>query len=243
MLMNTDRVTADGEVRTASATIAWLRRSRPTASTLTGALTRPLTAVASAASVATRTWASPDRAASLDASSSASPRSPRVRVTVMPSIAWRTRLTSDDSLTTIRALRSAAMTLTLPPVGRSRSASMATCLAAVSRSGTTSVAAMLAEVSITSTMSRARPAGRSRNGRAASSARAATRSSCRSSNRLRRSFCQGALASTSATSRVHSSVEGTTASSRRSLSRYMATTAGMNSRPSSASGVVNGMAG
>ena len=92
--------------------------------------------------------------------------------TAMPSMACRTRARSVDSLTTMRALRSAAMTLTLPPVGRSLSASMATCLAAVSRSGTTSVAAMLAEVSMTRTMSRARPAGRSRNGRAASSARA-----------------------------------------------------------------------
>ena len=102
---------------------------------------------------------------------------------------------------------------------------------------------MLAEVSMTSTMSRASPAGRSRNGRAASSASAITSSSWRSSSRLRRSCCHGAFASTSATSRVHSSVDGTTASSRRSLSRYIAMTAGTNSRPSSASGVVNGMCG
>ena len=35
--MNTERVTADGDVRTASATMAWFLRSRPTGSTLTGA--------------------------------------------------------------------------------------------------------------------------------------------------------------------------------------------------------------
>ena len=94
----------------------------------------------------------------------------------------------------------------------------------------------------TSTMSRARPAGRSRNGRAASRARITTSSSWSRSSRLRRSFCHGALASTSATRRVHSRVDGTTVSSRRSLSRYIAMTAGMNSSPSSASGVVNGIA-
>ena len=242
-LTKTERVTADGAVRTARATIAWFFRSRPTGRTVTfaGTVAPSAIGVASAPSVATRICASPERAASLPASSSASPRSPRPLVTAMPSSAWRTRPRSVVSLTTIRALRSAAMTLTLPPVGRSRSAPMAAALAAVSRSGVTSVAAMLAEVSRTSTTSRASPAGRSRNGRAASRARMATSSSWRRSSRLRRSFCHGALASTSATSRDHSSVEGTIVSSRRSLSRYIATTAGMNSSPSSASGVVNGI--
>ena len=133
------------------------------------------------------------------------------------------------ALTTTRAVRPAATTLTLPPAGRSRSASTASCLAAVRRSGATSVAAMLADVSMTRTMSRARPAGRSRNGRAASTARSRTSRSWRSSRRLRRSRCHGAFASTSATSRCHSRVDGTTVSSRRSLSRYIATTAGRNS--------------
>ena len=41
-LTNTDRVTADGAVRTASATMAWFFRSRPTDRTLTGAATRPV---------------------------------------------------------------------------------------------------------------------------------------------------------------------------------------------------------
>ena len=220
--------------------MAWFLRSRPTGRTLTLAATRPVGSVASAASVATSTCASPERAASLEASSSASPRSPLPWVTVTSSIAWRTRLRSVDSLTTMRALRPAAMTLTLPPVGRSFSASVAASLAAVRRSGTTSVAAMLAEVSRTRTMSRARPAGRSTNGLAASSARMTTSRSWSRSNRLRLSFCHGALASTSDTRRVQRSVDGTTASSRRSLSRYIAMTAGMNSSPSSASGVVKG---
>ena len=39
-LTNTDRVTADGDVRTASATIAWFFRSRPTGRTLMRAFTR-----------------------------------------------------------------------------------------------------------------------------------------------------------------------------------------------------------
>ena len=53
-LTNTERVTADGAVRTASATIAWFLRSRPTCKTLTGAETVTVGGVASAASVATR---------------------------------------------------------------------------------------------------------------------------------------------------------------------------------------------
>ena len=77
-LTKTERVTADGAVRTASATIAWFLRSRPTRQDRDRRVDRaPSAAVASAASVATRIWASPDRAASLPASSRASPRSPR----------------------------------------------------------------------------------------------------------------------------------------------------------------------
>ena len=63
-----------------------------------------------------------------------------------------------------------------------------------------------------------------------------------SSSRLLRSFCHGAFASTSATSFCHSSVDGIIARSRRSFSRYIAMTAGTNSRPSSASGEMNGIA-
>ena len=72
---------------------------------------------------------------------------------------------------TTRAVRPAAMTLTLPPAGRSLSASTAAAFAASSRVGDTSVACIEAEVSMTSTMSPARPAGRSTNGRAARIAR------------------------------------------------------------------------
>ena len=242
-LTKTDRVTVDAAVRTARATIAWFFRERPTEMTVIGAATLAVGRVASAPSVATRIWASPERLASLSASSRASPRSPLSLVGLMSSSACRTRPMSAVSLTTIRALRSAAMTETLPPVGSSRSASMTAALAASSRFGATSVAAMLADVSMTSTTSRASPAGRSKNGRAASSARITTSRSWSRSRRLRRSFCQGALASTSAIRRVHSKVDGTKVSSRRSFSRYIATTTGMNSRPSSASGVVNGMVG
>ena len=90
--------------------------------------------------MATRIWASPERAASLPASSRASPRSPVALVGSIPSRAWRTRPMSAVSLTTIRAVRSAVTTLTRPPVGRSRSASSAAALAASSRLGATSVA-------------------------------------------------------------------------------------------------------
>ena len=241
MLMNTERVTADGAVRTAMATIAWFLRSRPTASTLTGAETLTAGGDERAASVATRICASPERVASFEASSSASPRSPRVGAGRRSSIACRTRPRSVVSLTTIRAVRSAAMTLTLPPVGRSLRAAIAASRAAARRFGATSVAPMLAEVSITRTTSRASPAGRSRNGRAASSTRARTSSSWISRSRLRRRRCHGALASTSVSSRLHSRVDGTTAWSRRSLSRYIAMTAGMKTRPASASGLMNGI--
>ena len=237
----TERVTADDAVRTARATMAWFLRSRPTGRTVTGASTSTSGTVAMAASVATRTCAWPERAASFEASSRASPRSPAIVEGWRSPMACRTRPRSFDSLTTIRAVRSAAMTLTVPPVGRSPSASMAAAFAASRRVGATSVAAMLADVSTMSTMSPARPAGRSRNGRAASSAMMTTRRSCSSSSRLRRSFCHGAFASTSVSRRLHSSVDGTTARSRRSLSMYIASTAGMNSSPSSASGLVNGI--
>ena len=153
-----------------------------------------------------------------------------------------TRPRSDVPLATTLAVRPAAMTLTLPPAGRSLRASSASAFAASRRFGATSVACIDAEVSITRTMSPARPAGRSTNGRAARKAKTRTSSSWRSSSRLRRSFCHGAFASTSATSFCHSRVDGTTASSRRSLSRYMAMTTGTNSSPASASGARNGIA-
>jgi hypothetical protein len=121
MLTKTDRVTADGDVRTASATMAWFFRSRPTDRTVIGAETRAVGFRASAASVATRIWASPERAASFDASSRASPRSPRVWVTGIDSIACRTRARSPDSLTTMRDVRSAAIRLTFPPCQAGRS--------------------------------------------------------------------------------------------------------------------------
>ena len=140
-LTKTERVTADGEVRTASATIAWFLRSRPTGRTLTGAATRP-------GRIGRQRGVGRDEDLGVAragrelggelqgvAEVAACPGS-----TVTPSIAWRTRPRSVDSLTTMRALRPAAMTLTLPPVGRSRSASIAAGLAAVRRSGTTSVA-------------------------------------------------------------------------------------------------------
>ena len=232
----------DGAVRTARATIAWLSWSRPTRSTLTGASRVPAGGLARAASVATRISASPERAASADASRRASPRSPTSEVAVMPAIACLTRAMSDVPLATTLAVRPAAMTLTLPPAGSSLRASSASAFAASRRLGETSVACMEAEVSTTRTMSPARPAGRSTNGRAASRTRIRTSSSWSSSSRLRRSFCHGALASTSATSLCHRRVDGTTASSRRSLSRYMAMTTGMNRSPASASGVRNGIA-
>ena len=221
--------------------MAWFCCWRPTWRTRIGASIVVVGIVASAASVATRIWASPERAASAPASRRASPRSPVDAVSSIESIARRIRPMSVEPVATTRAVRPAAMTLALPPDGRSRSASIAACFAAPSRSGTTSVAPMLADASTTRTMSRARPAGRSMNGRAARIASAITRSSCNSNNRLRRSRCHGALASTSATSRFHSSVDGTIASSRRSFRRYIATTAGTNSRPSSASGVAKGI--
>ena len=241
--MNADCVRADGSVRTASAAIAWLLRSRPTGRTWIGASTSVVGVVASAPSVATRISASPERRASFEASSSASPRSPVVLVGRRSLIACRTRPRSLVSLATIRAVRSAAITLTTPPVGSSLSASIAADLAPSSRFGRTSVAPMLADVSTTRMMSRASPAGRSRNGRAASSTRIRTSRSWSSSRRLRRSRCQGAFASTSVSRRVHSSVDGTTASSRRSLSMYIAMTAGMNSSPSSARGLSSGIPG
>jgi hypothetical protein len=135
------------------------------------------------------------------------------------------------------------MTLTLPPDGRSFNDSMAACFAAARRSGATSVACIEADVSMTSTMSCASPAGRSMNGRAARNTRSRTSSSWMSRSRLRRSFCHGAFASTSATSFVHSSVDGTGARSRRSFSRYIAMTAGKNTRPRSARGEMNGIGG
>ena len=231
-----------GAVRTASATIAWLPASRPTRRTLTGAWTEPVGGVASAASVATRISASPERAASAEARRSASARLPMSAVGSMPAMACRTRPTSDVPFATTRAVRPAAITLTLPPAGRSFSASTAAALAASSRFGVTSVACIEAEVSTTSTRSPASPAGRSMNGRAARNTSSSTSSSCSSSRRLRRSRCHGALASTSATRRCHSSVDGTTASSRRSFSRYMAMTSGTNTSPASASGARNGIA-
>src|SRR3990172_2065391 len=235
-LTKTDRVTPEEPWRTASATIAWFFRSRPTGRTVMSCSRRVVGFVASAASVATRISASPDRAARASARFRASPRSPEAGETARFSIAARTRPRSLVALTTTRAVRPAAMTLTLPPAGSSRSASRACCLAAVRRSGATSVAAMLAETSMTRTRSLASPAGRSRNGRAASAARMRTRRIWRSRRRLRRRRCQGAFASTSATRRCHKSVEGTTASSRRSLRRYIATTAGTKIRPRRARG-------
>ena len=62
--MKTERVTPVGALRTAKATIAWFFRSRPTWRTRDRRLERATSAAASAASVATRIWASPARAAS-----------------------------------------------------------------------------------------------------------------------------------------------------------------------------------
>ena len=77
----------------------------------------------------------------------------------------------DVPFATTRAVRPAAITLTLPPAGRSLSASTAAAFAASSRFGVTSVACIDAEVSTTRTRSPARPAGRSMNGRAARNTR------------------------------------------------------------------------
>ena len=241
-LTKTERLRV-GDVRTARATIAWLRDpfGSPTRRTRIGASTFVVGGTASAASVATRTSASPDWIASCWARARASPRLPRLIVGRIDSIAWRTRPRSVVPVATMRAVRPASMTLTLPPLGRSFRASIAACRAAASRSGATSVAAMLAEVSMITTRSRASPAGRSTNGRAARNARIATRRSWSRKRRLRRSFCHGAFASTSAASRCQSRVEGTIVSVRRRRSRYIATTAGTNSRPSSASGLANGI--
>ena len=74
-----------------------------------------------------------------------------------PAIACRTRPRSDVPFATTRAVRPAAITLTLPPAGRSLSASTAAALAASSRFGVTSVACIEAEVSTTRTRSPARP--------------------------------------------------------------------------------------
>ena len=77
MLMNTDRVTADGDgpYRQRDDRLVPVGSARPPA-TLIGASTVPVSGVARAPSVATRICASPERAASLPASSSASPRLP-----------------------------------------------------------------------------------------------------------------------------------------------------------------------
>ena len=243
--MKTDRVTADGAVRTASATIAWFRLplGSPTRRTRIGASTFVVGGTASAASVATRISASPDWTASCWARASASPRSPRPTVGRIESIACRTRPMSLVPVATILAVRPASMTLTLPPAGRSLSASLAASRAADSRSGGTSVAPMLADVSMMTTRSRASPAGRSTNGRAARRARITTSRSWRRKSRLRRSFCHGAFASTSAASRCQRRVDGTTVGVRRRRRRYIATTAGTNRRPSSASGALNGIVG
>ena len=149
----------------------------------------------------------------------------------MPSIAARTRPRSVVPLTTTRAVLPAAMTLTVPFAGSSRSASKTWFFASASRLGGTSVAAMLAEVSITTTTSPASPAGRSRKGRAARSARSSTSRSWSRSSRLRRRRCHGAFASTSVSSRCQRRVDGTTRSSRRSLSRYIASTTRHEQQP------------
>ena len=124
-----------GAVRTASATIASFFASRPTWSTRTGASSVPDGGVASAASVATRISASPDRAASAEASRRASPRSPTSEVGGMALIACLALPRSLVPLAMTRAVRPAAITLTLAPPGSSLSASMAAALAASSRVG------------------------------------------------------------------------------------------------------------
>ena len=92
---------------------------RPTWSTLTSCVEAVVGLIASAASVATRMSASPAREASASARFSASPRSPVAGETAMPSIAARTRPRSVVPLTTTRAVRPAAMTLTVPFAGSS----------------------------------------------------------------------------------------------------------------------------
>ena len=218
-----------------------VRSTRPRR-TLIGASTVPVGGVASDPSVATRIWASPDRAASLPASSSASPRLPLAllgrivgeRLADPPQVG---RLVDHDPCRPVggdhadlAARRQVAQRIQGGGLGglepgrgeRPWRPCWPTCPAPAPRPG------------------RARPAAPGRAGRRAApgSRRAAVGAAGAGSGASR---CHGALASTSATSRVHSSVEGTTVSSRRSLSRYIARTAGTNSRPSSASGLVNGI--
>ena len=108
--------------------------------------------------MAIRISASPERAASASSPGEGRRRGRRSRSwprsTRSPGGPVRCRSRRSRST---RAVRPAAMTLTLPPAGRSRSASMAASLAASRRLGTTSVAPMLAEASTIRTRSRARP--------------------------------------------------------------------------------------
>ena len=95
-----------------------------------------------------------------------------------------------------------------------------------------SVACMEAEPSSSTTRVPLATVGTRQNGRASASTRAASSSSWMSISRLRRSRCQGELASRSRRTISHSRVDDTSTSRRRSLSMY-STMIGTANRPSS----------
>ena len=104
-------------------------------------------------------------------------------------------------------------------------------LAASKRVGSTSVACMEAEPSSKTTTLPLTTLGTGRNGRAKANTSAAKISNCKIRSKLRRSFCQGALASRSRSSFCHSMVLLTNTSRRRSRSMY-SRMMGPASRPS-----------
>jgi hypothetical protein len=93
------------------------------------------------------------------------------------------------------------MTVTRTSSGRLSTQASACALAASRRLGTTSIAAILAEVSNTRIAACPATPSAQVKGRARAKMSAARMSSCRISSTLRRSRCQGALASTSRTMR------------------------------------------
>ena len=104
------------------------------------------------------------------------------------------------------------------PLPRSRTTWRAIASAASKREGLASLAFIDAEASSSSTTEPEVTLATGMAGRASPNTSAARMSSCSSSNRLRLSFCQGALACRSRSSACHSMVEETSTLRRRSLS-------------------------
>ena len=246
--MNTDRVTPEGAVRTASATIAWLRLPRSRSRRGAREPWRPprdRRHVASAASVAIEDLgvARTARRARRQAAS-ASARSPgrrrRLDRVDRQADAPKVGRASCDDPRRPSGLDDADFAAGWQVAERVEGRLLGRREAIRLRDRS---APMLADVSTTSTMSRARPAGRSRNGRAASRTRMMTSRSWSRNSRLRRRRCHGAFASTSATSRCQSSVEGTgrllaTQPEQVHRDRPPARTAGRAGRAGSISGMV-----